>query len=61
MGNVGRDGGRKTLFMYVWVYVCECVCNKEEEKDIVGVQIGVSTELLMRHVWGEGVTHSSKR
>lgn len=26
-----------------------------------GLQIGVSTELLMRHVWGEGVTSSSKR
>lgn len=25
-----------------------------------GVQIGVSTELLMRHVWGEGVTSPSK-
>lgn len=25
------------------------------------MQIGVSTELLMRHVWGEGVTSSSKR
>lgn len=26
-----------------------------------GVQIGVSTELLMSRVWGEGVTSSSKR
>lgn len=25
------------------------------------MQIGVSTELLMRHVWGEGVKSSSKR
>lgn len=38
-----------------------CVCNRKEEKDTEGVQIGVSTELLMRHVWGEGVTSSSKR
>lgn len=35
---------------------CLCVCGRVE-----GVQIGVSTELLMRHVWGEGVTSSSKR
>ena len=27
----------------------------------MGVRIGVSSELLMRHVWGEGVTSSSKR
>lgn len=32
-----------------------CVCHGR-----VGVQIGVSTELLMRRVWGEGVTSSSK-
>lgn len=25
------------------------------------MQIGVKTELLMRHVWGDGVTSSSKR
>lgn len=28
--------------------------------DMGRVHIGVSTELLMRHVWGEGVTSSSK-
>lgn len=25
------------------------------------MRIGVSSELLMRHVWGEGVTSSSKK
>lgn len=25
------------------------------------MQIGVKTELLMRHVWGDGMTSSSKR
>lgn len=50
-GDGGRDRKRKKLF------VCVCVCNGRER----GLKIGVSTELLMRHVWGEGVTSSSKR
>ena len=42
------------------VFVRVCVCGEEERDEEERWQKGVLTNLLMRHVWGDRVTSSSK-
>ena len=44
----------------VRVRVCFCLCGEEEQDEEERLQKGVLTKLLMRHVWGDRVTSSSK-